>query len=363
MLFIYDKKEKLFSQSDETDFKTHEILERRDLEKWVMNFPQILGEELIIITTEYDRFDKTNERLDLLCFDKQGKVVIVELKRDDSTKNVDLQAIKYAAYCSTFTMKDIIEMRRKYLTSRGEYSTDEKIENELYDFVENDFEKIDDKPRIMIVAKEFRPEVTSTVMWLRKFNIDISCIKLTPYKIDATRIGLVSSILIPLPEAKEYIIKVERKESIQENLTRTQQEYLDFYQEVSDEFGERMGLELSQPKGYSYYQIPTGIGGVHFEWTFHGRPRSSFGVELHFEKVKSANADLINALEPYKEEIEKNTGETVIFQKEWGKSWARIYIEKNEGQITDELKQWAVNKMVLFYNTLKPKLMALKNQV
>jgi len=40
-------------------------MERRDLEKWVMDYPEVLGENLLVVTTEYDGFDKTSERLDL----------------------------------------------------------------------------------------------------------------------------------------------------------------------------------------------------------------------------------------------------------------------------------------------------------
>jgi len=361
MLFVYDKNDKSFNPSQETDFKTHDILERRDIEKWVMDFPQILGEELLIVTTEYDKFDKTSERLDLLCFDKKGKLVIVELKRDASGKNVDLQAIKYAAYCSTLALKDVVELRKKHLEAHGKSLNDENVEDELFDFVEDEaFEKIDDKPRIMLVSKEFRPEVTSAVLWLRKFNLDISCIKLTPYKIDEHRIGLVSSTLIPLPEAEEYIIKSERKESVETTFTRTQQEYVEFYQRLSEKFGKQVGLSLAQPRGEAYYLIPSGLGGVHFEWGFHGRPRSSFGVELHFEKDRESNASLISKMAVFKDEIEKATGEQVIVQKEWGKSWARLYLEKNEGKMTKELEDWALEKMVILYKLLKPKLQALK---
>ena len=101
MLFIYDKKSKAIEPCKETNLQAHNLLERRDLEKWIELSPEMLGEDLLILTTEYDRFDKTSERLDLLALDKAGNLVILELKRGDSGKNVDLQAIKYAAYCST----------------------------------------------------------------------------------------------------------------------------------------------------------------------------------------------------------------------------------------------------------------------
>src|SRR5271157_1912532 len=107
-LFVYDKKEKTFEQSHETALSSHHILERKDLEKWVMSSPEILGEELLIITNEYDKFDKTKERLDLLALDRDGKLVVIELKREESGANVELQAIKYAAYCSTLTIDQIV---------------------------------------------------------------------------------------------------------------------------------------------------------------------------------------------------------------------------------------------------------------
>ena len=68
-----------------------------------------------------------------------------------------------------------------------------------------------------------RPEVTASVLWLRKFGFDISCVKLSPHRIDNERIGIVSSIIVPLPEAEDYIIRTEDSER---QLTRTQEDYL-----------------------------------------------------------------------------------------------------------------------------------------
>ncbi len=358
MLYIYDKKTKRFSPGEETDFITHKIMERQDIEKWVMDYPEILGEELLIITTEYDKFDKTKERLDLLAIDKNGKLVIVELKREESGKSVELQAIKYAAYCSAMPTNEVVSLRKNFVAKNGKKQSDEEIKKELFDFIDNDnFEKFDDKPRIILVAKEFRLEVTTAVLWLRKFEVDISCIKLMPYKIDNEKIGIVSSIIIPLPEAKGYIIKFERKESIEKALTRTQEEYLKFYQELVSAIKEKIPISLPEPMPLLYYQIPTVISGVHFEWTFHGRPRSSFGVELHFEKGnKETNKNLLEEIKKSQNEIEKKTGEKVIYQEDWGKTWARLYLEKNEGKMTDELKKWAIDKMIIFYELLQPKL-------
>ena len=44
----------------------------------------ILGDDLLIIAKEFSDFDRTSERLDLLAIDRDGKLVIIELKRDRS---------------------------------------------------------------------------------------------------------------------------------------------------------------------------------------------------------------------------------------------------------------------------------------
>jgi len=77
--------------------------ERKHLQEWLENYPQALsqgeGDELLIIQKEFDGFDDTRERLDLLAIDKDGNLVIIENKLDDSGRDVVWQALKYASYC------------------------------------------------------------------------------------------------------------------------------------------------------------------------------------------------------------------------------------------------------------------------
>lgn len=62
--------------------------------EWISNNAESLGEELLIIQKEFSGFSDTNERLDLLVLDKQGNLVIIENKLDDSGRDVTWQAIK-----------------------------------------------------------------------------------------------------------------------------------------------------------------------------------------------------------------------------------------------------------------------------
>lgn len=365
MIFTYDKTNKQIKSLSETDFKTQKILERQDIEKWVECYPELLGEDLFIITTEFDKFDKTNERLDLLALDKEGNLSVIELKRDSSGKNVELQALKYAAYCSTLTFDDIVNMNVTYQKSKGIIKNKEEIRTEMLMFIGNDdFEELTDKPRIILVAKEFTPEVTASVLWLRKFSIDISCIKFRPYEMNNNIIVFESSIIIPLPEAKDYLIQVDKKENIENNKTITNSEYYNFFSSIREMlFKEIKDISLPEAKLHAYYQIPTYISGIHFEFAFHGRPRNSFGIELHFEKSnKLINHELIKMFAPYKEQLELGTEEVVNYQETWGTNWSRIFILRNTGQMTDELKKWGIEKMKKMIEILRPEIYKIKGK-
>lgn len=62
--------------------------ERQHLQEWIANTPEALGEELLIIQKEFNGFNDTNERLDLLALHKDGNIVIIENKLDDTGRDV-----------------------------------------------------------------------------------------------------------------------------------------------------------------------------------------------------------------------------------------------------------------------------------
>ncbi len=101
-----------------TTFPDLKLWERQDLEAWVLSAPELAGGDFKVVTSEFDRFDKTSERLDVLGIVRiepgQGRLVVVELKRDGASKTVDLQAIKYAAYVAAAQFGEVVEMYASY---------------------------------------------------------------------------------------------------------------------------------------------------------------------------------------------------------------------------------------------------------
>ena len=69
------------------------IWERQHIEEWVRTNPEMLGEDFLIVSIEFDRFSNSNDRLDALAVDRSGNLVVIELKRDPASGYADLQAI------------------------------------------------------------------------------------------------------------------------------------------------------------------------------------------------------------------------------------------------------------------------------
>jgi len=108
-MYQIDKAQNRIRQLDVKKFSELGFHEREHLQEWLANEPIALGEELLIIQKEFDGFDDTKERLDLLALDKEGNVVIIENKLDDSGRDVVWQSLKYASYCSTLKKEQIVQ--------------------------------------------------------------------------------------------------------------------------------------------------------------------------------------------------------------------------------------------------------------
>jgi len=210
-MFLIDKENNKLTKIVKTTFHELGFKEREHLQEWIAKAPSCLDEELLIIQKEFDGFDGTNERLDLLALDRSGALVIIENKLDDTGRDVTWQALKYVSYCSTLSKTQIVSIYQEYL---DKYFNGEKAEDKLVEFFDgksmDEIELNEEDQRMILVAGNFRKEVTSTVMWMINHNISVKCFKATPYK-HGDELLLDIEQIIPVKEAADYYIKMADK--------------------------------------------------------------------------------------------------------------------------------------------------------
>ena len=223
-MFLVDKQQKSLAPISAVSFGSEGFSERADLQEWLVANPAALGEPLLIIQKEFDGFDGTAERLDLLALDKEFNLVVIENKLDDSGRNVTWQALKYASYCASLSTQDIIRLFQQYL---DRYHAGEKAEEKLIKFYEGasyegQLNQAANGIRILLVAANFRREVMSTVLWLLNYNVRLQCHQVTLYKL-GDRLLLQVEQIIPLPGTQDYIIRMAAKAQEEAQIKATEQ--------------------------------------------------------------------------------------------------------------------------------------------
>ena len=133
--------------------------------------------------------------------DPDGKLVIIELKRDDTGVDAHWQAIKYASYLRNANTDQIIDMLARY---DGKMTKAEATERMLQHMGADDLNALNYDQRIILASHRFAPEVTSAVLWLNDKSSDenlITCVQLIPYHDSTTdKLYVQASTIIPRPD-------------------------------------------------------------------------------------------------------------------------------------------------------------------
>jgi hypothetical protein len=88
----------------------------------------------------------------------------------------------YAAYVAAAQFGDVVEMYAHYQEVGEDHARAALLE--LLGGSDDDPPTIDNTPRIVLVAADFRPEVTTTALWLiDNFDMDLRCVRLQPFAV------------------------------------------------------------------------------------------------------------------------------------------------------------------------------------
>lgn len=181
-------------------------------------------EESMLIVGRQVRNEK-NGRSDLTAVDNNGNIVLIEIKRDRKDiehrkEAFEFQAIRYAASYATIDKTDDLVKKvyapyiEKYRSEfeLGELTSFELGIRKLNEFLQvNDAQKnFNEKQRIILVASDFDEQTLSAVAWLNSNNVDMSCYRLTPYKLNEDLFFYVEKLL-PVTNYDDYYVNLMDK--------------------------------------------------------------------------------------------------------------------------------------------------------
>lgn len=363
-MYLINADKNTISPLEKTAFASAGFRERANLQEWIAANPEILGEPLLIVQMEFDGFQDTFERLDLLALDKKGNLVVIENKLDDSGRDVTWQALKYASYVSTLTREQLIKIFQDFLDSR---SMNKNASEELLQFFDNvEFSEVpfnqQSSQRIFLIASKFRKEVTSTVLWLMNYKLRVQCFKATHYELDDKHYLSLHQIL-PVPDAQEYMISMAAK--VQDEMAADQVNTERF--RLRKDFWNQFLAAIKGRSPFFQSTVPTnkhwlrsgglGIGGVSYVVEI---TRSGAFVYLNFgRRLGNQTKVLFDTLAAHKVDIEVSFGSHLIWERRDDKVNSRVMVQYGNGTITDsekwpEIISFMVNTIVRLHTSINP---------
>jgi hypothetical protein len=351
----------------QTSFIEEKLFERKDLQRLLRADISVIGDDLMVIAEEFGDWEESNRRIDLLCLDKQARLVVVEIKRTDDGGHMELQAIRYAAMVSSMTLDQTISAYARMLATPD---AEASARREILEFLELDSTEeaeLTDEVRIVLVSANFSAELTTSVIWLNRHGIDLTCIRLKPYRM-GEELLVDAAQIIPLPEAADYEIKVRAQaQEIKKVRTARQETFRRFWAQYIERSREKTNLYANRSTSADHW-MSAGIGKSGFSLNAsvtEDRARIDCYIRLGKESDQR-NKAAFRVLYERKAEIEQAFGGPLDWQELPDRIGCRICTDLAGGWKTPEadwpeLQDRMLAAMIKLETALKGPILALKS--
>ena len=359
----------------EVDFARLGFRERRDIQEWIASNPGILGEDLLIIGKEFSGFDRTDERLDLLAVDADGKLVVIELKRDDSGADAHWQAIKYASYLRRASVEDIIRMLADYSKLSEEDATNRLLQH----LNDDDLNALNNDQRIILASHRFAPEVTSAALWLNEKAPGedlITCVQLIPYRdVQTASLYVQSHTIVLVPGIDDYVVVIDGSSGdnrrVRPGASKLAQTFARnrgddvtrFLRRVSDRTLDRLPAYLKPDKTSRWAGGDPSLRYWHMWYSrpFWGNWRTHYHINLSPENDGGANAwkasisfsDNLNEIA----NLENKMSDLIVYDDQWWESrWGELGVTRLSGDLDETFANTLVETLSHFIGIVTPRI-------
>ena len=120
----------------------------------------------------------SNKYIDLLCIDADGNLVVMELKRDKTPREVVAQTLDYGAWLETLSLADV---KNIFVDKHPGQSFEAAFETRFPDAPQ--LESLGEAPRLLIVAARLDAETERILSYLtRSFGVPINAVLFSYFK-------------------------------------------------------------------------------------------------------------------------------------------------------------------------------------
>jgi hypothetical protein len=234
-----------------TSYADKGIKERGDLQRLLKANIAVVAPDVLVISEEFGEWEDSKRRIDILGIDRNANLVVIELKRDDDGGHMELQAIRYAAMVSRMTFQRAVKTYQTFL-DKSDADGDARLA--LLKWFRTAEPLRDDTVldvRIVLVSADFKKELTTAVLWLCEWGLDIRCVKVKPYQ-DGDEIILEVQKIVPLPEAAEYQVSISEEAFSRREIARESGEHTGYWYMNTGDNGSNVNRSWEDCRKYGF---------------------------------------------------------------------------------------------------------------
>ena len=178
------------------------------LEKWLIEDISILSDGLAVIGNQV--ITTYNKKIDILAVNQIGEIIIIELKRDKTYREIVAQTLDYATWVKDLSYDELNSIFNKHSNTEyndlGEYFTSK---------FEKDSEEIDfnSDHKMLIVGSEIDESTVRIINYLSNepFSVNINAVNFNYFKDDNGKEFLAQSFIKPEENITEESRSKKRK--------------------------------------------------------------------------------------------------------------------------------------------------------
>ena len=298
-------------------------LEKR-LEDWLERNIAMLDPGLLVVGRQVQT---PSGRIDLLCIDREGLIVVVELKKGQTRREVVAQALDYASW-----VKDLnTEKVEKIAKECRKIESDGSLQQAFVEKFDEERDDLCEGHRSIIVAEAIDDSTERIVRYLSELGVPINIARMHAFK-DSSGQEMLAQVFLVEPE-----IARDRARS-SSSLTASQRAYKRFWTKflpMSRDAGNRQSITDS------WMSFGAGRNGISYHAGFAGRHRHRLRTGVYIDTGnKETTKEVFDKLHDQKQKIEQSIGESLEWDRLDHRQGSRISLYFNGDMLFNDEKRW-----------------------
>lgn len=280
------------------------------LEDWLENNPDGIVEDSKLLIIGRQVQTSLAGAIDLLALDRQGALVVIELKRGRTPRETVAQALEYAAYAAQLDYAQIEGVARQYQDDDGLSLAE--AHREYFALKTEEGVSFNKSQRIVVVGETITPEIRETATFLNDNGLRVTCLEFSFFCTDDGK-RLLSGDVVVTGDAR-----TEKPVASGSRVKTTKEEFMKSLDANGTPVFSKV-LALADARslpihwGSKGFSVNVDANGIHFKFCYGYPPQSVYGQSIYTRVFDSAFFTRVNSGEAIARELAADAKATGLF--------------------------------------------------